>query len=393
MRVLHFAHYFSPLPETYIYDYITGLAQQGVENHVVTFERKNKEKRPFPNVHTVNHPNRWHPRRIWNRMLAALGTGERRTAGWPVVRKQLKATVRRTKPDIIHAHFGPPGVLIAPVAASTQTPLAITFYGNDVSGLAKKTFWKKKYLDTFRLANLLVGISNHVCSRLSSLGAPRKKVRCWHLGVDISRFDYTRADKSFDGKQVHCVHIGRLVEKKSPIDLVESFNNALEKLPHNVELSLTIAGDGPLRNKVERSIQFLGIEDRVSILGAIPHSKVSELLREANLYTQHCKTAPDGDQEGLGVSFIEASATGLPIVSTRHNGLPDVILDGQTGILVEEGDVEAMGDAIAFLAERPSEWVKMGEAGRRHVEETFDLHTQVTTMKNWLFELTESGKR
>jgi len=390
MRALHFTHYFSPLPETYIYDYVTELEQQGVENHVVTFDRKNKEKRPFPSVHVVDRPGRWHPRRLWHRALAALGIGERRTSNWPVIRDRLEDAVHRTKADIIHAHFGPQGVLIAPVAEATNTPLVITFYGNDVSGLARKPFWKKRYPDTFRSADLLIGISNHICSRLWSLGASRSKVRCWHLGVDVSRFEYRQADESFDGKTVRCVHVGRLVEKKAPIHLVESLKHALEKLDESFDLRLKIAGDGPLREDLERSVQRLGIEDRVSVLGAIPHSHVSELLKEANLYTQHCKTATDGDQEGLGVSFIEASATGLPIVATRHNGLPDVILDGETGILVEEGDSEAMGDAIASLAERPREWVKMGEAGRQHIENTFDLQKQATTMKHWFSELQEA---
>jgi colanic acid/amylovoran biosynthesis glycosyltransferase len=390
MRVLHFTHYFSPLSETYIYDYVTELEQQGVKNYVVTFDRKNKEKRPFSSVYVVDRPGRWHSRRLWHRALAALGVGKRRTSNWPVIRERLEDAVRRTKADIIHAHFGPQGVLIAPVAEATNTPLTITFYGNDVSGLAQKSFWKKRYPDTFRSADLLIGISNHICSRLSSLGASRSKVRCWHLGVDVSRFEYRQADESFDGKTVRCIHVGRLVEKKAPIHLVKSLKHALGKLDDSFDLRLKIVGDGPLREDLERSIQRLGVEDRVSVLGATPHSQVSELLEEANLYTQHCKTATDGDQEGLGVSFIEASATGLPIVATRHNGLPDVILDGETGILVEEGDSEAMGNAIASLAERPREWVKMGEAGRQHIESAFDLHKQVTTMKHWFSELQET---
>jgi glycosyltransferase involved in cell wall biosynthesis len=391
MRVLHFAPAFSNLSETFIYDYVTGLEGQGVENHVVTFDRKNEEQRPFSNVHIIDHPGRWHPRRMWYRMLAEFGIGERRTSDWPEVRRQLGTTIHCTEPDVIHAHFGPPGVLVAPVAEATGIPLVITFYGNDVSGLAREEFWRGRYPDAFSSADLLIGISNHICSRIESLGGPRSKIRCWHLGVDVSQFEYQRADESFDGETVQCIHVGRLVGKKSPIDLAEAFRNALDELDESLNLHLKIAGDGPLREKLERKIQSLGLKENVSMLGAVPHTQISELLKDANLYTQHCKTAPDGDQEGLGVSFIEASATGLPIVATRHNGLPDVILDRETGVLVEEGDAEAMGRAIASLAKRPDKWVKMGQAGRQHIEETFDLENQTAKMKKWLRDLKQSS--
>jgi glycosyltransferase involved in cell wall biosynthesis len=391
MRVLHFTPCFSPLPETYIYDYITGLERHEVDNHVVTFSRKNKEERPFSKVYVVDLPGRWHPRRMWHRALATVGIGERRTSDWPETRKRLKAVVRDVEPDLVHAHFGPTGALIAPVAEANDTPLAITFYGNDVSGLARKKFWREQYQSVFDSAGLLIGISNYICSRIESLGGPRSKIRCWHLGVDVSQFEYQRADESFDGETVQCIHVGRLVGKKSPIDLAEAFRNALDELDESLNLHLKIAGDGPLREKLERKIQSLGLKENVSMLGAVPHTQISELLKDANLYTQHCKTAPDGDQEGLGVSFIEASATGLPIVATRHNGLPDVILDGETGALVEEGDAEAMGRAIASLAKRPDKWVKMGQAGRQHIEETFDLENQTAKMKKWLRDLKQSS--
>jgi glycosyltransferase involved in cell wall biosynthesis len=183
--------------------------------------------------------------------------------------------------------------------------------------------------------------------------------------------------------------VGRLVEKKSPIDLARAFKYAVDVVNSDTRLKLTIAGDGPLRADLEREVQKLGIENHVSILGEVAHSRVSDLLADANLYTQHCKTASDGDQEGQGVSFVEAAASGLPIVSTRHNGLTDVILDGETGYLVGEGDFEAMGEKIAWLAERPSQWCRLGRAGRRHVEENFNLQDQVCEIQEILSHLTE----
>jgi len=387
MRVLHFAESFSPISETFVYDYVTELERQDVENHVVTYRRVNEESRPFPKVHVVDRPHRWHPRRLWHRALVPFGVGEPRTTDWPQTRERLADAVDRVAPDVIHAHFGPAGVLMAPVADEAGVPLALTMYGYDVSRLTQESFWREMYPTAFEKASLLVGISTHICSRIQDLGGTSEKIFRWHLGIDLSQFEYEPADASFDGQIVQCLHVGRLVEKKAPIDLARAFKHALDLLDNGVGLTLKVAGDGPLRTDLEHEVRDLNIEDHVSILGSVPHSQVSQLFAEANLYTQHCKTATDGDQEGQGVSFVEASASGLPVIATRHNGLSDVIIDGETGYLVEEGDAEAMGERIAALARNPNQWPKMGRAGRKHMEENFDLQDQVASMKETLSHL------
>jgi glycosyltransferase involved in cell wall biosynthesis len=262
-------------------------------------------------------------------------------------------------------------------------------YGYDVSKLAREEFWREQYPPTFAKSALLVGISNHICTRIESLGGSPDKITCWHLGIDLDQFKYRSADVSFDGETVQCLHVGRLVEKKSPIDLARAFKYAVDATSKGPTLKLKIAGDGPLRSDLEREVRDLGIEDQVSILGAVSHARVGCLLAEANIYTQHCKTASDGDQEGQGVTFVEASASGLPVIATRHNGLTDVIHDGETGYLVEEGDAEAMGKQIAQLARNPDQWRRLGRAGRDHIEENFDLKKQVEKMQMLYAELTE----
>jgi colanic acid/amylovoran biosynthesis glycosyltransferase len=380
MRILHFVPSFSPLSETFIYDYVTELERHGVDNHVITLRRLNEKDRPFPKVQVVGRPSRWHPRRLWHRALVPFGIGEARTTDWPQTRDRLEGITRSVAPDAIHAHFGPAGVLIAPVAHGLNIPMILTLYGYDVSKLAREEFWRRKYPSTFEAASLLLGISNHICSRVEDLGGSPQKIKCWHLGVDLSHFDYRPADKSFDGQTVQCLHIGRLVEKKSPIDLVRSFHYALGNVGGDLDLHLKVAGDGPLRKSLRQEVKSLGIEEQVSLLGTVPHTRIPTLLNEANIYTQHCKTASDGDQEGQGVTFVEASASGLPIVTTRHNGIPDVVIDGKTGCLVDEGDVEGMGKAIASLASDSARWVSLGRAGRQHIEDSFDLHNQTHKM-------------
>jgi colanic acid/amylovoran biosynthesis glycosyltransferase len=119
------------------------------------------------------------------------------------------------------------------------------------------------------------------------------------------------------------------------------------------------------------------LTDSVDVLGAVPHERVVELMREADIYTQHSVTAADGNQEGLPIGLIEATATGLPVVSTWHSGIPDLVMHDETGLLVEERNVEAMGRCIAELAADPERRRAMGRAGRRRVEEHFDLSKQM----------------
>jgi glycosyltransferase involved in cell wall biosynthesis len=273
------------------------------------------------------------------------------------------------------------------VAAEAGIPLAITLYGYDVSRLAQQDFWVQKYPPAFETASCLIGISGHICKRIEALGGDESKIEKWHLGVDLSNFEYRPAIESFDGDNVRCLHVGRLVEKKSPLDLVNAFKHAIDIVGDEIRLSLKMVGDGPLRADTEKAVRDLGLERHVTVLGSVPHHKVSDLLAESNLYTQHCRTASDGDQEGQGVSFVEASASGLPIIATRHNGLPDVIVDGETGYLVEEGDTEAMGKKIAQLAQAPDVWGRLGESGRKHIEENFDLKSQAPKMKDLFYRL------
>ncbi len=376
MEVVQYAEHFSKTSETFIYNYVTELEQQGCYPSVVTHNRHNPQERPFGRVHVVDWPGRWHPVRLFNRIRFQNEKNPHVTSYWPQVRDRLRSVLADVDPDLIHAHFGPMGVVMYPVARRLDVPLVVYFYGYDVSFLLPDAFWEEQYDALFDSASALIGLSNHICDKLRHLGAPEEKIRLLHGGVRLSRFDYDPPAPRFDGETVQCLHVGRLVEKKAPLDLLRAFHVARQRVGNGVELRLTVAGDGPMREDVEDLISELGLSDHVQCLGNVPHERVVELMQETHLYTQHCKTASDGDEEGQGITFVEASATGLPIVTTRHNGIPDVVNDEETGFLVREGDVEAMGEKIAFLALHPEEWPSFSEAGRKRVENKFSLEKQ-----------------
>ena len=117
----------------------------------------------------------------------------------------------------------------------------------------------------------------------------------------------------------------------------------------------------------------LGLSESVHLTGRIPHDEVIAAFRRAHVYVQHSVTAPDGDEEGLPVSITEALAGGLPVVSTRHSGIPEVVRDDETGYVVDEGDVSGMAAAMVRMARQPERWDDFGQAARRLLEAEFSV--------------------
>jgi len=378
MKVVKFCNSFSVLSETFIYDTVKELERQGHDCHVLMMDRINEEERPHDKVHLVQMPGRWNLPRLWHRALATLGiSGDVDTHKWPVFRSRLWRTLRQINPDMVHAHFGPMGVIVAPAAVALGIPLVVTFHGYDISILPQKKKVRQQYRDLFSKADVLIGVSDHNSSRLRELGAPERKVRTVHNGSRLDRFQYSNPIDRFDGQTVRLLHVGRLAEKKGPVELINAFSLASGTVNGRTNLQLTIAGDGPLRETMLGRIEELNLEGKIDYVGGVPHEEVRRLMQQSHLYTQHCKTASNGDVEGQGVTFIEAQASGLPVVTTRSGGVPSVVVDGETGYLVSEGDVEAMAERITHLAQRPDRWEVMGRAGRKYVEEHFDLSKQV----------------
>jgi glycosyltransferase involved in cell wall biosynthesis len=392
MRVLHFCESFSPLSTTFIYDLIVELERQGIDNHVLALDRENADTRPFPKVTVVSRAEKYNPGRILCRIWHGRGTGSALEAAWRIERRRIQRVLKRVRPDLVHAHFGPMGVLIAPVARGLGVKCITSFHAYDVTTVPKQQFWKEQYRSLWSQGAAFTGVSRHICGLLEALGAGREKIVRISNGVDLSKFPFNPPGKRFDGKNVECLFVGRLVEKKAPLLVLRAFESARKALGRKADLRLHIVGDGPLMRKLREERQALGLDHCVDIHGALSHQEVRAMMQQAHLYLQHSVTAPDGDQEGLPVGLIEASATGLPIVSTRHDGIPEVVLDGKAGFLVEEHDVEGMAEKLACLAASSSLWDQMGRTAREHVERHMRLDVQAGTWGDLYARVCE-GKR
>jgi glycosyltransferase involved in cell wall biosynthesis len=374
MRVLHFARSFSLLSETFVYDYVTELERQGVDNHVVTFRRLNEENRPFSKVHVVDRPGRWHPRRLWQRALVPLGRGEARTSDWPLVRDRLAAVARKVEPDAIHAHFGPAAVLIADVATRLCIPLVTTFYGYDISSLPSEDFWRKRYSNLWTATDAVTVLSDEMKGQAVELGCPSDKLNVVHLSRDLSQFEY----RSPSPPVRNVLFVGRLVVKKAPLDAVQAVERANEK---GANLRLDLIGDGELRTDIEHYIRDNDLTEAITVHGRLPNRDVQQWMKDADVFLLPSKTAPNGDREGTPTVLVEAQAVGLPCVSTYHAGIPEMIPEENRELLTDEGDIEGQASRLCKLQTlNASVLEKIAMRGRNMVEEKFSLTREVRVL-------------
>ena len=161
-------------------------------------------------------------------------------------------------------------------------------------------------------------------------------------------------------------------------------------LPADVQLWMV--GDGPLLPAAQDLVQAQGIEDRVRLLGLRSQVEVAGLMREVRAFVQHSRVAADGDSEGSPVAVMEAQLSGLPVIATRHAGIPEVVLDGESGLLVEEGDVAAMALAMVRLVRDPGLAERMGACGRQRIQSGFTVSHHLEQVSNFLETVHRSNR-
>lgn len=290
--------------------------------------------------------------------------------------------------DVVLAEYGLSGVEVMGAAHQAGVPLAVVFHGHDAFRTEVVRTFRRRYLELFDVAERIVGGSRHMLDHLEEIGAPAAKLEYNQLGADTERFVGGRPAEV--GPEF--LAIGRLVEKKAPHLTIEAFSHVVQEHP---EAKLQLAGEGPLRARCEHSIRSLGLENSVAILGETPHESMPGLVRDSRAVVQHSIEGPDGDSEGTAISVLEAGSAGVPVVATRHGGIAESIIHGETGFLVEPGDVAAMARYMSRLAGDPEGAKAMGAAAKERVHAQFSLRASIENLQRILTEasLSNPGSR
>ena len=270
--------------------------------------------------------------------------------------------------DVLHAHFGPVANEFRFARAVWKTPLVVTFHGYDFS-VVPRLHGSDVYSRLFRDADAVMGISEYAIQKLRQIGCPAQKLSVLHTGVCLAKVPF-RARRLQAGEPVRILTVGRLVEKKGLEYALRAVATVRCKHP---SIRYEIIGEGPLRPALESLIGQLDLGSVVTLRGAMKAEMVHRTFAESHLYILASVTAADGDQEGIPVSLMEAQACGLPVLSTRHSGIPELVADGGSGFLVDERNADELADRLLYLIENPRQWPAMGERGRKIIEAQFDI--------------------
>lgn len=303
-------------------------------------------------------------------------------------RNAVSILLRRRRVAAVLAEFGPQALKVMYACEQARVPLIAHFHGQDayaqeyVCGPRNQ----KQLRDLFRIATRIIVVSRDMQTQLEELGAPTGKLRYNPCGIHLAAFAGARPAET----PPWFVTVGRFVAKKAPYLTVLAFKRVHEVLP---EARLTMIGEGPLREACVRLAGALGLDHSVSFPGAYQHRAVVGALRRARAFVQHSLRAFDGDSEGTPVAVLEAAATGLPIVSTRHAGIKEAVIHERTGILVDEGDWQAMAAGMLRLAQDAALASRMGLAGRSHVTANYDMQIRIGRLWEIIREAIADGER
>ena len=288
--------------------------------------------------------------------------------------RDLLFLIKRNNIKILLAEYGHIGADALEIAKYFNLPLIIHFHGHEAYRTTILEKYADKYQKAFDYASAIIVVSRHMENQLLDLGAPREKLFYNCYGVDLTKFSKNK--EILPNKLL--ISVGRFVDKKAPYFVLLAFKKVLDV---HSDAKLMMIGDGYLLDSTKNLASYLVIADAVEFMGSIDHAETIEQMNKSSVFVQHSITAGDNDREGTPNTILEAGACGLPVVSTRHAGIPDVIVEGETGFLVDEGDVDQMAEHLVYLLNHPSIAQEMGKKARKVIEEKFTLEQSIGNLK------------
>lgn len=349
MKILVFSSKFCGNTTTFIYNEVIGLSSD-TNVKVVCEERENERKFPYSDVVQINRRD--------SKILQAI---KWRLWLWDIrcdfknnkFKEELKNLINSYQPDVIHCHFGYEAFrLIDNLGDDNQDiPIVISFHGYDASQMLRKKSYVKRLVGFFSKKSnaYAVYVTNHFRKRLCEVGVSINDSNSMLLyyGINIDKF--CRKNRRMRTSTVF-LQVSSFAPKKGHIYTIEAFRKFLESLP-GIDCKLVFAGDGPLRPAIESLVSNYGMRDHVIFKGWVSPDEAVSLMEDASVFLHHSVTAENGDQEGIPNAIIEAMAMELPILSTKHSGIPELVADGKNGFLVEERDVQSYADKMREIAD------------------------------------------
>lgn len=349
MRILFVVGYFPVLSETFIINQITKLIDKGHEVFIYSFRKGN-----FDQMH--NDISKYH-------LLKRTFYGR-----FP----------RKVSPfDIIYCQFGVQGARLLRIKRryNLKSKIVTCFRGSDISCYLKRH--PRAYRELLKSGDLFLPVCKFFKRQLISKKCNPKKIVVHHSAIDCERFSYKESILN-PGEKIRIVTVGRLVEKKGIKYAIRAIAKLVKEYPH---IEYTIIGDGPLRKELALLIKTLNVEGHVILYGPATQNKIIEALADAHIVVLSSVDGRDGNKEGIPNALKEAMACGIPVVSTFHSGIPELVEDRVSGLLALQRNTNDLAKKIQYLILHPEVWKAMGRAGRKKVEREFEIEKTINKLE------------
>jgi colanic acid/amylovoran biosynthesis glycosyltransferase len=293
--------------------------------------------------------------------------------------------LKNRKPVLLQSHFGNRGYYDLKLKEKLGIPQVTTFYGHDASMMPQDQKWRSRYKELFARCECFLAEGSHMKKVLVELGCAESKVIVQRLGVDLEKIPFIPRRRE-SNRKIKILMASTFRDKKGITYGLEAFSRIASSY-RNVEL--TLIGDAgrserevAYKKEIMRVINDRHLHDKINNLGFLAYPEFIEESKKHDIFLAPSMRGADGETEGgAPVTLIEMSAFGMPIVSTLHCDIPEVILDGQSGYLVPEKDTDALSDRLEYLVTHPENWEEMGQVGRQHIEQEYDAKKQAQKLE------------
>jgi colanic acid/amylovoran biosynthesis glycosyltransferase len=278
---------------------------------------------------------------------------------------------------VVLAEYGLAGAEVMNACEKANIPLIVHFHGFDAYRKDVLESYDARYKELFQVAVKIIVVSKDMHRQLLSLGCPEEKLEQITYGVDLELF----SPPSSSEKRHGFIACGRFVLKKAPLITIQAFSKVVEVHPN---AKLTFIGDGELLKAAIALTNELKLVANIDFKGVLNSSEVARELKNHAIFIQHSIKTEQNDSEGTPLSILEAAATGLAIVATNHAGIPDVIVDGESGYLVDEGDVARMAEKMVLLYSNPQLRNEFGMKAQKIIVCNYRQEDNIKRLENCL---------
>lgn len=345
---------------------------------VIAQKREETERFPFEPVHILPKPGTHFLRRFWFRQV--------RDIPWQISgaeRRALLDVLNKNHAQLLHIYFGQIAVHLLPLIRAWPNPTIVSFHGADVMVDMNKPAYREATRQMLHAVKLVLVRSESLRRAVAQLGCDPNKIEIQRTGIPLEEFPFRERSFPRNGEW-RFVQAGRLMEKKGLPVTLRAFAAFLRHYPN---ATLTVAGEGPLLGELEKLARELNVQRHVSFTGFVSQQELRDIYCRSHIFLHPSQIGSDGNQEGIPNSMLEAMATGLPVFATNHGGIPEVIENGVSGVLVPEQEHEALAQALLAAVKDSGFLPRIARSGADVVRNNFDLRARARGLEEIYFRL------